>query len=234
MSELPYGVIAMTIDAYHAVRPNHYQFYHFINKKPDNLNYDITDIDVLNEYENIMATVDCGKYKDEIKIYKKQDVTADELNENNPGLTDILDNVKVNFLGYKTIIVKKDAKKDEYTDDKLKALGLDYIRKPLTNDFSFKIMDGPITEKDFWNNVNVIFDPAIKDNKIVYFFGDIFFDSSKSDRDCVTGIHNIHLNQNNTGKYVHENRVNGDGCVIIDNGDNKYDLLLIKFVKQTE
>lgn len=235
MSELPYGIIIMTIDAYRPIEPNHYHLYHFIDGKPKELTSDIVDdINILSIYKNVMATIDCGKYGDEIKIFIKQNVEHDELDKNNPGLTDMLQSIKDDSSGFKTIIVKKNAKIEDYTNDKLKVLGLDYLRKPLTNDFNFSKMSNPITEKDFWDNVNIIFDPAIINIKTVYFFGDIFFDSSPSDPDCINGIHNIHFNQNNTGRFIYENRVNGDGAVIIDNGNDKYDLLLIKFVKQTE
>src|SRR5688500_18551825 len=101
MSQLPYGVIAMIMDSYLPVTHNHYQFYHFIDKTSSELTYDIVDNDTLNTHRNIMATIDCGKYGDEIRIYIKQNITYEELDKNNPGLTDTLQSIKLDSSGFK-------------------------------------------------------------------------------------------------------------------------------------
>lgn len=215
--DVPYGVMTMKVDKYHLVSDH----YHFIN--------------FLDESSNTLATVNVGMKGDEVKVFLEQNVKASELNTHNPNLTDTLEYIKNNNHQYNLTVVKSNAfDNSSYTDEKYRVLGLDYIRKPLHPDFNFDKMSEYLTEKNFWSYVQPILQPAIDNKCYIHFFGDIFYDSPNNDPGCVVGIHDIHLNQNNTGRFVKEDRINGDGAIIIDNGDNTYGLILIKFVLQYE
>jgi len=104
-------------------------------------------------------------------------------------------------------------------------LALDYIRGNLFNRNTGRILphdvDGP--NNDIIDQLKPILDRAIAHKATVYIYGSAF-DNGK-------GIHNVHMNQGNSGKWLKDNGVLQDGGVIIQFADH-WEAVFIGFASQ--
>ena len=104
-------------------------------------------------------------------------------------------------------------------------LALDFIRGNLFPRSSGRILlhdvDGP--DNDILDELKPILDRAISDGAIMYIYGSHFSDGK--------GIHDIHMNQGNTGRWARDNGVYQDGAVIFDFVDH-WEAVFIGFASQ--
>jgi uncharacterized protein YukJ len=102
--------------------------------------------------------------------------------------------------------------------------GLDYIRGNL-----FNIKDGAILKHNVDGEKNDIIDfispvltQAIDQKATIYIFGEPFSRGEK-------GIHNVHMNQGNEGRFKQFNGVNQDGGILLQFPDGHWEAIFLAF-----
>nr|CEG04579.1 unnamed protein product [Fusarium clavum]CEG05787.1 unnamed protein product [Fusarium clavum] len=111
------------------------------------------------------------------------------------------------------------------SEQSLDGLALDYIRSNLFNRVNGRILqhdiDGP--DNDILDQLKPIIDKAISAKATVYIYGSEF-SSGK-------GIHNVHMNQGNSGRWDDDNGVFQDGGLIFEFEDH-WEAVFIGFASQ--
>ncbi|KAF4340070.1 yukJ [Fusarium beomiforme] len=110
-------------------------------------------------------------------------------------------------------------------EQKLDGLALDFIRSNLFDPTNGRILSHDIdnTGHDMLDQLRPILDRAISQKSRVYIYGSQFSDG--------TGIHDIHMNQGNAGRWGRENGVFQDGALIFEFVDH-WEAVFIGFASQ--
>ncbi|KAH7242739.1 hypothetical protein BKA59DRAFT_530607 [Fusarium tricinctum] len=112
------------------------------------------------------------------------------------------------------------------SEQKPDGLALDFIRSDLFNHASGRILphDAAGPNNDIIDQLRPIVDRAISAKSTVYIYGSQF-SSGK-------GVHNIHMNQGNPGRWADDNGIFQDGALIFDFGDH-WEAVFIAFASQS-
>ena len=107
----------------------------------------------------------------------------------------------------------------------LDGLALDYIRSNLFNRANGRILPHDIdgADNDILDQLKPILDKAISTQAIVYVYGSEFSRGK--------GIHNVHMNQGNSGRWADDNGVFQDGGLIFEFEDH-WEAVFIGFASQ--
>ncbi|KAF5653935.1 hypothetical protein F25303_1796 [Fusarium sp. NRRL 25303] len=111
------------------------------------------------------------------------------------------------------------------TEQTLNGLALDYIRSNLFSRASGRILPHDVdgADNDILDQLRPIIDKAISTRATVYIYGSEFNDGK--------GIHNVHMNQGNSGRWVKDNGVFQDGGLIFQFEDH-WEAVFIGFASQ--
>ncbi|KAF5703230.1 yukJ [Fusarium mundagurra] len=111
------------------------------------------------------------------------------------------------------------------SDQRFDGLALDYIRSNLFNRASGRILPHDVdgADNDILDQLRPIIDRAISAQATVYIYGSEFNDGK--------GIHNVHMNQGNSGRWLKDNGVFQDGGLIFQFGDH-WEAVFIGFASQ--
>jgi len=111
------------------------------------------------------------------------------------------------------------------SEQKLDGLALDYIRSNLFSRGNGRVLDHDIdgADNDILDQLRPIIERAITAEAIVYIYGSRFSDGK--------GIHNIHMNQGNSGRWERDNGVFQDGALIFEFKDH-WEAVFIGFASQ--
>ncbi|SPJ71781.1 uncharacterized protein FTOL_01509 [Fusarium torulosum] len=111
------------------------------------------------------------------------------------------------------------------SEQKLDGLALDFIRSNLFSRASGRILPHDVdgANNDILDQLRPIIERAISAKATVYIYGSQF-SSGK-------GIHNIHMNQGNSGRWKADNGTFQDGAIIFDFGDH-WEAVFIAFASQ--
>lgn len=104
--------------------------------------------------------------------------------------------------------------------------GLDYIRGNLFDIYKGMLVehDLPGSNNDILDYVTPTLDRAIAEGAKVFLFGQQFEDK--------TGIHDIHMNQGNEGKFKKDNGIFQDGGIILQFPDGRFTAIFLAFAIQ--
>jgi uncharacterized protein YukJ len=111
------------------------------------------------------------------------------------------------------------------SEQKLDGLALDFIRSNLFSRTSGHILPHDVdgANNDILDHLRPIIERAISAKATVYIYGSQF-SSGK-------GIHNVHMNQGNSGRWKDDNGTFQDGAIIFDFGDH-WEAVFIAFASQ--
>ncbi|KAH6953551.1 hypothetical protein DER45DRAFT_576051 [Fusarium avenaceum] len=111
------------------------------------------------------------------------------------------------------------------SEQKPDGLALDFIRSDLFSHASGRVLphDEAGANNDILDQLKPIVDRAIKAKSTVYIYGSKF-SSGK-------GVHNIHMNQGNAGRWANDNGIFQDGALIFDFGDH-WEAVFLAFASQ--
>ncbi|KAF5971304.1 hypothetical protein FBULB1_9319 [Fusarium bulbicola] len=111
------------------------------------------------------------------------------------------------------------------SDQRLNGLALDYIRSNLFNRAVGRILPHDVdgADNDILDQLRPIIDRAISAKAAVYIYGSEFNDGK--------GIHNVHMNQGNSGRWLKDNGVFQDGGLIFQFEDH-WEAVFIGFASQ--
>ncbi|KAH7207886.1 uncharacterized protein BKA55DRAFT_263959 [Fusarium redolens] len=111
------------------------------------------------------------------------------------------------------------------SEQRLDGLALDYIRSNLFNRVNGRILPHDVdgADNDILDQLKPIIDRAISAKATVYIYGSEF--------DRGKGIHNIHMNQGNSGRWLKDNGVFQDGGLIFEFEDH-WEAVFIGFASQ--
>jgi uncharacterized protein YukJ len=85
----------------------------------------------------------------------------------------------------------------------------------------------PGANNDIVDDLTAIFNRAITDKATVYLWGSQYVDSSSS-----AGIHDIHMNQGDSGSFTSDNGIWQDGSFILKFSDGHYEAVFLAFAEQ--
>jgi uncharacterized protein YukJ len=85
----------------------------------------------------------------------------------------------------------------------------------------------PGANNDIVDDLTTIFNNAIEDKATVYLWGSQYVDSSS-----VAGIHDIHMNQGDSGSFTNDNGTWQDGSFILQFSDGHFEAVFIAFAEQ--
>ncbi|CEI41854.1 hypothetical protein FVEN_g3799 [Fusarium venenatum] len=110
-------------------------------------------------------------------------------------------------------------------EQRLDGLALDYIRSNLFSRGSGRILPHDVdgADNDILDQLKPIIDRAISTEATVYIYGSEFNDGK--------GIHNVHMNQGNSGRWLKDNGVFQDGALIFQFEDH-WEAVFIGFASQ--
>ncbi|MFZ5479039.1 MAG: DUF2278 family protein [Myxococcota bacterium] len=119
-------------------------------------------------------------------------------------------------------------------------MGLDYIRSNLADPRDFRPLPASAPGPD--NDLNELVDQFVQramaeEDAMVYAFGDRWGPENKKDKifgfKPGNGIHDIHMNQGNSGQFANQNGVYQDGALLFHfPGENLWVAILLKFQTQ--
>ncbi|KAF5594895.1 yukJ [Fusarium subglutinans] len=111
------------------------------------------------------------------------------------------------------------------SEQRLDGLALDYIRSNLFNRAVGRILPHDVdgADNDILDQLRPIIDRAISTKATVYIYGSEFNDGK--------GIHNVHMNQGNSGRWLKDNGVFQDGGLIFQFEDH-WEAVFIGFASQ--
>ncbi|KAL6922868.1 hypothetical protein FSST1_000142 [Fusarium sambucinum] len=111
------------------------------------------------------------------------------------------------------------------SEQRLDGLALDFIRSNLFNRASGRILDHDVdgADNDILDQLKPIVERAISTKAVVYIYGSEF----NKDK----GIHNVHMNQGNSGRWLTDNGVFQDGALIFQ-FDDHWEAVFIGFASQ--
>ncbi|KAF4944757.1 hypothetical protein FGADI_12462 [Fusarium gaditjirri] len=111
------------------------------------------------------------------------------------------------------------------SEQRLGGLALDYIRSNLFSRASGRILPHDVdgADNDILDQLKPIIDRAISTEATVYIYGSEFNDGK--------GIHNVHMNQGNSGRWLKDNGVFQDGALIFQFEDH-WEAVFIGFASQ--
>jgi uncharacterized protein YukJ len=119
-------------------------------------------------------------------------------------------------------------------------LAIDYVRGGLVRPKSMKEVppDKPGADNDLKDKLEDAVVKAIaQQGTCIYAFGDRWGPEPKADKyfkfSPGNGIHDIHMNQGNSGKYKKDNGIYQDGALVIDYPDGKVRAFFFAFQSQT-
>jgi uncharacterized protein YukJ len=85
----------------------------------------------------------------------------------------------------------------------------------------------PGANNDIVDDLTTIFNKAIEDKATVYLWGSQYVDSGS-----VAGIHDIHMNQGDSGGFTEDNGTWQDGSFILHFSDGHYEAIFLAFAEQ--
>ncbi|TID19452.1 hypothetical protein E2P81_ATG06621 [Venturia nashicola] len=106
---------------------------------------------------------------------------------------------------------------------------LDLLRGGLETLSSGKVLETNVTgaNNDIVDDLTTIFRNAISQKATIYLWGSQYVDSGK-----VAGIHDIHMNQGDTGSFKSDNGIWQDGSFMLKFPDGHFEAVLIAFAEQ--
>jgi uncharacterized protein YukJ len=85
----------------------------------------------------------------------------------------------------------------------------------------------PGANNDIVDDLTAIFNRAIEDKATVYLWGSQYVDSGSE-----AGIHDIHMNQGDSGRFTSDNGIWQDGSFILKFSDGHYEAVFLAFAEQ--
>jgi uncharacterized protein YukJ len=105
-------------------------------------------------------------------------------------------------------------------------LALDYLRSGIVEVTNGRLLphDVPGDQNDIVDLLEPFFKTAIEKKATVYLYGEQF--------DGKDGVHDVHMNQGNTGRFKSQNGILQDGGVLVEFDDGHWEALLLAFASQ--
>lgn len=113
------------------------------------------------------------------------------------------------------------------------SLALDFLREGFLTPSAGTLVShnpkDPSEKNDILAYLEPLLNAAVTDKSTLYLWG-----SQYSDSDGSSGIHDIHMNQGNSGSYARENGTYQDGGIVIESTDGTWQGIFLAFATQAE
>lgn len=114
------------------------------------------------------------------------------------------------------------------------SLALDFLREGFLTPSAGTLLShnpkDPTEKNDILSYLDPLLSAAVTDKSTIYLWG-----SQYSDSDGTSGIHDIHMNQGNSGSFASENGTYQDGGIVIESADgNTWQGIFLAFATETE
>ncbi|OPD56738.1 YukJ family protein [Bacillus anthracis] len=120
-----------------------------------------------------------------------------------------------------------------------KEIALDYIRSQLFDPSTMKILPSDLEGKDndLHDLLNKYIEKAIKEKATIYIYGSKFGPEKKEDKvfhfKPTNGMHNVHMNQGNEGRFKKDNGIYHDGGILIQYKNDYWVAIFLAFQSQS-
>lgn len=112
------------------------------------------------------------------------------------------------------------------------SLGLDFLREGFLDVTKGTILShdpkDPTEKNDILSYLDPIINQAVQEKATIYLWG-----SKYSDKDGSSGIHDIHMNQGNSGSFEGDNGTYQDGGIVIESPNGTWEGVFLAFATQT-